>query len=137
MTDEDQFMRRVKADVKRLVESTGPRTRARLDQLVDVVIAGRVPVRRPVRRLAWPLGAVAASAVAGALALLQWREDAPPRQQAPTTAPVDDAALLLNIDNLDLLERMEFYQWLERQPGMLEGERGAGAGESSRPSQRS
>lgn len=35
------------------------------------------------------------------------------------TVPADDVALLLNADNLDLLEKMEFYQWLHREPGAL------------------
>jgi hypothetical protein len=138
MTDEDQFVRNVKADLKRLVESTSPQTRAKLEQIVDAAIGGRVRARRPLRRVAWPLGAVAASAAAVTLALLLWRDEVPPSNapHAPATA-ADDAALLLNIDNLDLLERMEFYQWLEQQPGILDGERGAVPGDSSRSPQRS
>lgn len=131
MTDDDQLLKAVKADLRRLVESTSPRTRARLDQLVDVALRERVKQRRSVRQVAWPIGAVAASTAAVMLALHAWREDlAPATSMAASASAADDVALLLNVDDLDLLERMEFYRWVEQQPGMLEGERSRGAGES-------
>jgi hypothetical protein len=49
--------------------------------------------------------------------VLVFREPAPVEKPASSTA--DDLALLLNVDNLDLLEQMEFYLWLDRQPGVL------------------
>src|SRR5687768_13943357 len=111
--EDDEFTRGVKADLRRMVDDTSPQVRARLDRMVDAAIRGRVPARGPVRRMAWPLGAVAASATAITLALMQWRASTPtsPTAQAPGT-PADDVALLLNVDNLDLLEQMEFYLWL-------------------------
>jgi hypothetical protein len=135
MTDEDRFIKDVRAELKRLVESTDARTRARLHRQVDVAIAGRVQ-ERPVRRVAWQVGAVAVSTVAVMLAMHLWRDElVPPGHGGAPPAAADDVALLLNVD-IDLLERMEFYRWLEQQPGILEGERGSGAREMPQPSQR-
>jgi hypothetical protein len=120
-TEDDEFTRGMKADLRRMVEETSPQVRARLNRMVDVAMQGRPRARGPVQRIAWPAGAIAASAAAITLAVIQLRPDAPPpAAQAPST-PADDVALLLNVDNLDLLERMEFYLWLDRQPGLLPG----------------
>ena len=53
--------------------------------------------------------------------------------EKPPPISADDVALLLNVDNLDLLEQMEFYLWLDREPGVLEAA-GANAPESPRRS---
>lgn len=136
MTEEEQFLTRVRADLRRLVESTSPHARARLDRLVDVALERRTEARRTVPGVAWPIGAVAASTAAVMLVLHAWHDEIVPTWQKPGfVTAADDVALLLNVDSLDLLERMEFYRWVEQQPGMLEGERG-GAGNSPRPSQR-
>ncbi len=53
--------------------------------------------------------------------------------EKPPPIPADDVALLLNVDNLDLLEQMEFYLWLEREPGVLD----AADAKASEPPRRS
>jgi hypothetical protein len=122
MSDEDQFTRQVKADLKRLVDRTNAHSRARLDQMVKVAVEARAPSRGRISRMSWPLGAVAAGAMAVALVFFNWREVQPPAAQpGAVRSPADDLSLLLNMDDLDLLERMEFYQWVERQPGILDG----------------
>jgi hypothetical protein len=117
MNDEDEFTRTVRRDLRRLVQDTSPRMRARLDRMADEAVSGRSRRREPVRRTSWPFGAVAATLVAVTLGLFLTL-----RQEPAPASPADDVALLLNVDNFELLEQMEFYLWLDRQPGILEGE---------------
>jgi hypothetical protein len=115
MNDEDEFTRTVKRDLRRMVDETSPRARARLDRIVEYALEGRARARAPVRRFGWPIGAMAATFVAASLGLVMMV------RQEPPASPADDVALLLNVDNFELLEQMEFYLWLDRQPGILEG----------------
>ncbi len=127
MNDEDDFTRNVKRDLRRMVDETSPQIRARLDRAVGEAIEGRARPRGPVRRFGWPIGAMAATFFAATLGMVVMM------RQEPPASPADDVALLLNVDNFELLDQMEFYQWLDRQPGILEGEGGA----APRPPQRS
>jgi hypothetical protein len=122
MSDEERFTRRVKADFLRLVDRTDAHSRVRLEQMAKAAVEGRARSRPRVRHMSWPLGAVAAGALAAALVFFNWRDVQPPAAQpGAVRTPADDLSLLLNMDDLDLLERMEFYQWVERQPGILDG----------------
>src|SRR5688572_14262309 len=64
----------------------------------------------------------AGAAVLAAVAILV-QVGLPPRHDPVSAAPIaisaQDVALLLNADNLDLLEQMEFYEWLDREPDAL------------------
>jgi len=113
------FEQRARAELQQRVAATSPAVRARLEAMAAAA-AREVP--RGSSRLRWSL---ALPAVGGLLAaslavVLLWPAKLPPEK--PADAPADDLALLLNVDNLDLLERMEFYQWLERDPELLEGD---------------
>jgi hypothetical protein len=116
MSNEDDFLRVLNRDLRRMVDETSPPVRARLDRIVQDVLQGRVRPRARVRRPAWPVGAMAATLAAVTLGLFL-----AVRHEPPAASPADDAALLLNVDNFELLEQMEFYLWLDRQPGILEG----------------
>lgn len=111
------FEQQAKADLRRSVAGITPKVRARLDEIVSQAIreAPAAPVRRP-WRLAWPVGAGLAAAM---LAIVLFRHDPPAPIEKPASAAADDLALLLNVENLDLLEQMEFYLWLDREPGVL------------------
>ena len=109
--------RHARRDLARMVSATRPEIRARLQTMASA--AARSATTAPSRawRLAWPAGAVAAAA--SVLLVMLWG----PKRPVETTAPAaDDMALLLNVDNLDLLEQMEFYQWLDREPALLEND---------------
>jgi hypothetical protein len=113
--DQPAFERQARADLRRSVAETTPEVRARLDEMVAVALRERPAAPARTWRFALPVtGGVAAAVMVAVLVL---REPAPVETPAPTTA--DDLALLLNVDNLDLLEQMEFYLWLDRQPGVL------------------
>lgn len=111
------FEQQAKADLRRSVAEITPKVRARLDEIVSQAIreAPAAPVRRT-WRLAWPVGAGLAAAM---LAIVLFRHDPPAPIEKPASAAADDLALLLNVENLDLLEQMEFYLWLDREPGVL------------------
>ena len=105
------FEQRARAELRRGVEQTPPQVRVQLDRIVDRAL--RPPPRPGIIRYAVPVGAVAL--LAAALVVAPWRTP-----DVPANPAADDFALLMNVDNLDLLEQMEFYQWLDRQPGALD-----------------
>jgi len=105
------FEQRARDELRRGIDQTSPELRAQLDQIVERAL--RQPPRPRLIRFALPAGAVAV--IAGLLVGQPWSSHVTP----PTPAS-DDFALLMNVDNLDLLEQMEFYQWLDRQPGLLD-----------------
>ena len=107
------FEQRARDELRRSIDQTPPDVRAQLDRSVERAL--REPGRPRMIRFALPAGAVAV--IAGLLLAQPW--------STPVTPPVsatDDFALLMNVDNLDLLEQMEFYQWLDREPALLEND---------------
>ena len=57
----------------------------------------------------------AAAAVTAAVALLVW-QGTPSRPGGVDVAALDDLEILLGEDELEMLEELEFYAWLEEQP---------------------
>jgi hypothetical protein len=114
----DSFEKRVKADLRKIVDGTSPALRARIAKATSAAIdeAQRPAPRRWLPTLV-PVGGVAAVAVM-VVAVQLLKQPAAPDKLAPI--PPADVALLLNVDNLDLLEQMEFYLWLDREPGVLD-----------------
>ena len=116
--ENDDFEQRVKADLRRIVADTSPEVRARISEMAAAAMRER---RRPASRLRSvliPLGGVAAIAVV--VITMQVLKSPPGAIEKPPPISADDVALLLNVDNLDLLEQMEFYLWLDREPGVLD-----------------
>jgi hypothetical protein len=115
------FEQRARAELRRGVDDLPPALGARLDSLVDTALAQP----RPARAVRYALPTVAVALVASVLVVQPWRSTGTP----PTTAP-DDFALLLNAD-LDMLEQMEFYRWLEQHPGVLDEATASGSAQRS------
>jgi hypothetical protein len=108
---EHAFEQRARAELRRADEQLSPEVHVELDRIVT-----RALVPAP-RGIGFALPAAAVVVLAGVLVVQQWRApDAP----AAATPASDDFALLIDGDNLDLLEQMEFYQWLDRQPGIFD-----------------
>ena len=108
----------VKADLRRIVADTSPEVRARISGMAAAAVREQ---RRPASRFRpalIPLGGVAALAVV--VITVQMLKSPPGAIEKPPPISADDVALLLNVDNLDLLEQMEFYLWLDREPGVLD-----------------
>ena len=119
--DDRAFELRARADLKRGVDDTSPELRAKLDRIVDDALN---QTRRPrMIRFALPVGAVAV--IAGLLMAQPWRSP-----EAPVSA-ADDFALLIDGDDLDLLEQMEFYRWLDQHPGILDDKAASGPAQRS------
>jgi hypothetical protein len=118
--NDEELEKRARADLRRMVSGTSPRLRERLDEIARDA-AREAPRPAPFRgwRLAFPVGGGVLAAV---LAVVMLKPPQPPQPAAPVAsgAQGDDLVLLLNVDNLDLLEQMEFYQWLDREPGLLD-----------------
>jgi hypothetical protein len=109
------FEQRARIELRRGLDQTPPELRARLDQVVDRALH-EPPRKSHALRFGLPMGV--AAVMASIFVVQQMREtDAPPARPA---AAADDLALLLNTD-LDLLEQMEFYQWLDQHPGAADG----------------
>jgi hypothetical protein len=114
---------RLRADLRRLVAATSPEVRKQLEDMARAAARESRAGRRPrAWRLGLPIG-IGAAAVS-TLVLVMWRPVTPPPEEPTAT---DDLALLLNVDNLDLLEQMEFYQWLDREPALLDSAADPGA----------
>ena len=116
--ENDDFEQRVKADLRRIVADTSPEVRARISEMAAAAVREQ---RRPASRFRTallPLGGVAALAVV--VIAVQVLKSPPGAIENPPPISADDVALLLNVDNLDLLEQMEFYLWLDREPGVLD-----------------
>jgi hypothetical protein len=124
MSDEE-FEKRLRADLRRMVNHTSPGVQRRLDEIARGAAAHVSGATR--HRGWWVAAPLGAGALAAALAMVMLRPMDKPMHQPATQG--DDFALLMNVDNLDLLEQMEFYQWLDREPGLLD----AGSADAADP----
>jgi hypothetical protein len=123
----EDFERRARADLRRLVDGTSPALRARIAAVTSGAIEQSGSPRRKLWPVLVPVGSMAAVAVVAVVAMSSLE----PGRVEPTRPPpiaADDVALLLNVDNLDLLEQMEFYLWVDRESGALDAT-GASASE--------
>ena len=127
----DDFEKRLKSDLRRVVAGTSPELRARISGMAAAAARERPRPASRFRPALIPLGSVAALAVVAVA--VQMLRTSPGAIEKPLPFSADDVSLLLNVDNLDLLEQMEFYLWLDREPGVLDA---AGA-KAPEPPQRS
>lgn len=112
--DLDEFGRRAGALLREGEDTLDGATASRLNRARQAALGAR-PARR------WASGgrvpALSAAAV-GALAVGLWlaRENGPPAPSLPPAGAAESAAdleLLLAGDNLEMLEDLEFYTWLD------------------------
>jgi hypothetical protein len=115
--ENDDFEQRVKADLRRIVADTSPEVRARISAMAAAAVREKPRSVSRLRAAFIPLVGVAALALVVVVAQMI---KAPGAIETPPPISADDVALLLNVDNLDLLEQMEFYLWLDREPGVLD-----------------
>lgn len=128
---DDEFEQRVKSDLRKIVADTRPELRVRISDMAAAAARENHKPGMRFRTALIPLGSVAA--LVAAVVAVQVLKSPPGAIEKSPPIPADDVALLLNVDNLDLLEQMEFYLWLDREPGVLDA---AGA-KAPEPPQRS
>jgi hypothetical protein len=116
------FEQRARAELRRGVGETPAAVSAKLDESVRLAL--NQPRRPRMIRFVLPAGAVAVIALV--LVAQPWRQ-----AEAPVSAAADDFALLIDGDNLDLLEQMEFYRWLDQQPEILDAAAAPGSAQRS------
>lgn len=113
----EEFERLVKDELRKAVADTSPLVRARISAMAAAAVREEPRPARRFRAAYIPLGGVAALAVV-VVAVQMLKAPGAIVEAPPISA--DDVALLMNVDNLDLLEQMEFYLWLDREPGVLD-----------------
>lgn len=114
--------RRSKQVFERGIAALDGATRARLTQ-ARMRALEELPARRrawlPASRFAAPAGAAAALALAAWLVAV--RDGAAPEATLADSA-VGDLDLLLGDEELELIEELDFYAWLEAQPEFVGGD---------------
>jgi hypothetical protein len=125
---EREIAERARELFARSVQGVDGHTRSKLARAragaVEAAAAGRQRWL-PSRSVLVPAGGFAAAALA--LALVWQNPAAPPAAIAP--AVLSDLDLLLDGEDLDLLEDLDFYAWLLAQPELLDGnDAGDGSG---------
>ena len=118
MSEQDNdraFEARTKAAFDASVDALDAGTRSRLTQ-ARVRALDELGARRSARfnsRWLLPAGAAAAAALAAWVVLVQGPQGLEP---PPQVAAWDDFELLTAAEDLEMIEELEFYAWLEEQP---------------------
>jgi negative regulator of sigma E activity len=104
---EEAFVRRVKAMLDEGNAHLDARVRSRLTQARHAALA-QADSRPSLWLRQWaPAAGIAAAAV---LAVLVW--PSPPREQ-PQDEALNDLEIVLAGENLDMLENLDFYEWVD------------------------
>ena len=113
---ERQLEAHAKQAFDRSVSEIDAPTRSRLTQARYRALQELSPaaVRRSFWR--WPLAPAGAIAAAALVALLMFSQREPATEPALQAAAVADLEILLGEEDLEMLEELEFYAWLEEQP---------------------
>src|SRR5690348_6205105 len=118
------FEQRARAELRPGPGQTPPDVQSQLDRIVERAL--QQPHQPRMIRFVLPAGAVALLAVL--FVTQHWHS---PDASPSATSATEDFALLIDGDNLDLLEQMEFYRWLDRQPGLLDEAAASGSAQRS------
>lgn len=117
--DDDAWIGRATALLDQSAQDLDAATLSRLNRARIAALAQRRVAWRP-----WLVGAGLAGAVAAMLALavgVHQRVDAPGTPAAAPLEASDIDVLTSDDDTLDLAENLDFYSWLEAQPGDTNG----------------
>ena len=127
--DHEKFERRTRELFDEEVAGLDAATRSKLNQARQRALAELDRPAFSLVRVPLPQAAVAAIAVAAVSSFLFLRGGVSPVEPAVDFASASDIEILLAEDDMEFLEELEFYAWLEEQPEFaeLEGEsEGAG-----------
>jgi hypothetical protein len=105
--------RRAKALFDEGVDGLDARTRSRLTQARHAAVAALAQQREPFMRRWWlPTAGLATAALVALMVIIPANE----QQFAAASLAVEDIDILSGAENIELLEDMEFYAWLESEP---------------------
>ena len=113
--DDEAWIRRATGLLDRSADALDAATLSRLNRARQAALAQRVVAPRR-----WILTAgigAAAAAVFGLAIGLRHRVETPAHRATPTLQAADIDVLTSDDDALDLYENLDFYAWLETQPG--------------------
>jgi hypothetical protein len=115
VVSDTEFERRSKALFDESVAGLNGELRSRLTQARHRALA-EVPISRlqTMRRFWMPTAGLAATALIAVLVVMPYTRTE--RALPATFAAAEDMALLLNDDDLEMIEDMEFYAWLDSDP---------------------
>jgi hypothetical protein len=95
------------------VDGLDARTRSRLTQARHAAVAALAQQREPFMRRWWlPTAGLATAALVALMVIIPANE----QQFAAASLAVEDIDILSGAENIELLEDMEFYAWLESEP---------------------
>jgi ferric-dicitrate binding protein FerR (iron transport regulator) len=103
--DEQAFIARAKDVLDRAADELDAATARKLQRARAAALERR---SRWSRRAAWVAGLAAASVAA--LALWLWTGQPGPERQA--AVPLEDFELVTSVENIELVEDLDFYHWL-------------------------
>jgi hypothetical protein len=124
--DQKEFERQTRELFDREVAGLDAATRSKLNRARQRALAELDRPTATLLRGPLPQAAAAAVAVAAIGGLLLLRGGVAPEVATPDFAVVSDIEILLAEDDLEFLEEIEFYAWLEAQPEFENLEEGAG-----------
>jgi hypothetical protein len=113
--------RRAKALFDEGVDGLDARTRSRLTQARHAAVAALAQQREPfMRRWLLPTAGLATAALVAVIVAFNLDPAANEPQLAAASLAVEDMDILSGAENIELLEDMEFYAWLESEPDLSE-----------------
>ena len=115
--EKTEFERRAKTLFDEGVDGLDARTRSRLTQARHAAVAELAQQRDPWMRRWWlPATGLATAALLAVIVVFNLNPAANERPLAAASLAVEDIDILSGAENIELLEDMEFYAWLESEP---------------------
>ena len=112
---------RAKALFDEGVEGMDAHTRSRLTQARHAAVAALAQQREPFIRRWWlPIAGLATAASVAVIVVFNLNSAANEQQLAAASLAVEDIDILSGAENIELLEDMEFYAWLESESDQSE-----------------
>lgn len=122
--EKTEFETRAKALFDEGVEGMDAHTRSRLTQARHAAVAALAQRREPFIRRWWlPAAGLATAASVAVIVMLNLNSAANQQQLAAASLAVEDIDILSGAENIELLEDMEFYAWLESESDQSEATR--------------
>lgn len=103
------------------VDGMDARTRSRLTQVRHAAVAALAQQREPFIRRWWlPTAGLATAALVAVVVVFNLNPAANEQQLTAASLAVEDMDILSGAENIELLEDMEFYAWLESESDQSE-----------------